>query len=370
METRKIQQVSNGTFTVSLPRDWADGVGITAGTVVDLHTHIDGVLVVQPPDCEEQSSVQVTVRAGDDSYLEQTLRAAYAAGANEVVVEADGSFDSDQRQTIRRVARTLVGVTITEESETHVTARNVLDANEVSIRQSVRQLQFVAVSMHRDATAALTGDATIGGFGDRDDRADRLFAMVDRHFTRGLDRLDAVDALGETRTELYRLHAAARELERIADHAEQIASVASAVDDSLDNSLADELEDCSQTVRDAVESAVYVAFVGGGSEAARDIFEARDRVCEQITDIERRIFEAGDADYRYAHALHSLRRTAEHAGNIAEVGLRTAVRRKELDDYAVETDEESSEFSEPVSSSGLVGSGGSEDDRGGSVVTD
>ncbi|AFK21522.1 phosphate uptake regulator PhoU (plasmid) [Haloferax mediterranei ATCC 33500] len=372
METRKIQQVSNGTFTVSLPRDWADGEGITTGTVVGLHTHIDGVLVIQPPECEDESSIQMTVQAGDDGYLEQTLRAAYAAGSNEVVIEANGSFDSDQRQTIRRVARNLVGVTITEESEAHVTVRNALDANEVSIRQSVRQLQFVAVSMHRDATAALTGDAPIDGFGDRDDRADRLFAMVDRHFTRGLDRLDEVDALGETRTELFRLYTAARELERIADHAEQIASVASAVDESLGQPLADEIETVSRIVRDAVESAVYVAFAGEDSKTTRDIFETRDRVCEQLNDIERRVFDGNDSDYRFAHALHSLRRTAEHAGNIAEVGLRTAVRRKAVDEHPPDTceNEPLSDIGDTASSSSPVGTGNSEDDRGGSAVTD
>ncbi|MDS0242472.1 MULTISPECIES: PhoU domain-containing protein [unclassified Haloferax] len=348
METRKIQQVSNGTFTVSLPREWADGEGITAGTVVNLHTHIDGVLVVQAPEREDDASMQftVTVGGGDagggrDSaagdFLEQTLRAAYAAGSKQVVVEADGTFDAAQRQAVRRVARNLVGVTITEESDAAVTVRNVLDANEVSIRQSVRQLQFVAVSMHRDATAALTGAAPLDGFAERDDRADRLFAMVDRHFTRGLDRLDEIDALGETRPELFRLHTAARELERVADHAERIAAVASAVPASLPQGVADEVSELAELVPEALEAAVQVAFDGENPDAAREALSARDRVRAGVEDVERRLFEERDAevDYRFAHALHALERTAEHVGNVAEVGLRTAVRTRNMDERPV-----------------------------------
>ncbi|WP_042665547.1 phosphate uptake regulator PhoU, partial [Haloferax sp. ATB1] len=279
METRKIQQVSNGTFTVSLPREWADGEGISAGTVVNLHTHLDGMLVVQAPECEDDSSMQFTVTVGGSDpdgggdtgdVLEQTLRAAYAAGSKQVVIEADGTFDAEQRQAVRRVARNLVGVTITEESDTAVTVRNVLDANEVSIRQSVRQLQFVAVSMHRDATAALTGAAPLDGFAERDNRADRLFAMVDRHFTRGLDRLDEVDALGETRPELFRLHTAARELERVADQAERIATVASAVSDPLPPAVADEVSELAELVPEALEAAVQVALEGDNPDAARE----------------------------------------------------------------------------------------------------
>ncbi|QOS13921.1 PhoU domain protein (plasmid) [Haloferax gibbonsii] len=348
METRKIQQVSNGTFTVSLPREWADGEGITAGTVVNLHTHLDGMLVVQAPECEDDSSMQFTVTVGGSDadgadggvdpaggdFLEQTLRAAYAAGSKQVVIEADGTFDAEQRQAVRRVARNLVGVTITEESDTAVTVRNVLDANEVSIRQSVRQLQFVAVSMHRDATAALTGAAPLDGFAERDDRADRLFAMVDRHFTRGLDRLDEVDALGETRPELFRLHTAARELERVADQAERIAAVASAVPDPLPPAVADEVSELAELVPASLESAVQVALEGDDPDAAREALAARDRVCEGVADAERRLFEEVDADanYRFAHALHALERTAEHAGNVAEVGLRTAVRTRNMDE--------------------------------------
>ncbi|POG56192.1 phosphate uptake regulator PhoU [Haloferax marisrubri] len=360
METRKIQQVSNGTFTVSLPREWADGEGITAGTVVNLHTHLDGMLVIQAPECEDDSSMQftVTVRGGNaedggdpavGDTLEQTLRAAYAAGSKQVVIEADGTFDAEQRQAVRRVARNLVGVTITEESDTAVTVRNVLDANEVSIRQSVRQLQFVAVSMHRDATAALTGAAPLDGFAERDNRADRLFAMVDRHFTRGLDRLDEVDALGETRPELFRLHTAARELERVADQAERIAAVASAVPDPLPPAVADEVSELAELVPEALEAAVQVALEGDDPDAAREALVARDRVCEGLADVEQRLFEDvdADADYRFAHALHALERTAEHAGNVAEVGLRTAVRTRNMDERpAREGGNESAEHSQ------------------------
>ncbi|QIB77623.1 phosphate uptake regulator PhoU [Haloferax volcanii] len=365
METRKIQQVSNGTFTVSLPREWADGEGITAGTVVNLHTHLDGMLVIQAPECEDDASMQFTVTVdggdgdgdggdgGDDSAgdgLEQTLRAAYAAGSKQVVVEADGTFDAEQRQAVRRVARNLVGVTITEESDASVTVRNVLDANEVSIRQSVRQLQFVAVSMHRDATAALTGAAPLDGFAERDDRADRLFAMVDRHFTRGLDRLDEVDALGETRPELFRLHTAARELERVADQAERIAAVASAVPDPLPPAVADEVSELAEVVPEALDDAVQVALDGEDPDAAREALSARDRVREGVGKVERRLFEEADpdvdVDHRFAHALHALERTAEHVGNVAEVGLRTAVRTHNMDERPTRENGSESESAE------------------------
>ncbi|RDI71956.1 phosphate signaling complex PhoU family protein [Halopelagius longus] len=325
METRKIQKVSNGTYTVSLPKRWAEDEDISAGTVVDLHTHIDGLLVVQAPGREDGSTGCVTVQVAPESTerLEQTLRAAYTAGYEEVVLDVSESFTDAQKRVLRRVTRSLAGMTVTDRSDERVVVRNLLDANQVSVRQSVRQLQFVALSMHREATAVLTGDGPAENLSDRDDEADRLYAMVDRHFCRGLTRLDEIDALGATREELFRLHATARELERIADHAERIATVGAAVENPRTRAV-DDIADIAETARGAVDDAV--AAVVADADTAAAALNARDRVREEAETLDRRLFEAPDGDYRLTYALDGVRRTAEHAGNIAEVGLRTAIR--------------------------------------------
>ncbi|WP_280535440.1 AbrB/MazE/SpoVT family DNA-binding domain-containing protein [Halopenitus sp. POP-27] len=47
VETRKVQTVGNGTYTVSLPKEWAEAEGVAAGDTVTLHRHTDGILAVQ-----------------------------------------------------------------------------------------------------------------------------------------------------------------------------------------------------------------------------------------------------------------------------------------------------------------------------------
>lgn len=332
METRKIQRVSNGTFTVSLPREWAESQGVTAGTVVDLHTHIDGLLVVQAPEREYDSAEKTAIEVTDGrpNRVEQTIRAAYAGGHETVVLDAGDGLTPEQRRAVRRVTRSLAGMTVDEESDNRVVVRNLLDAGDVSVRQSVRHLQFVALSMHREATAALTGDGCAEAVTDRDDESDRLYAMVDRQFGRGLARLDEIDALGVTRQELFRLHATARELNRIADHAERIARVASAVDDPTEAPATDDVAAVAATAREAVTDAVDTVVADADAEAAFSALAARDRVREEADRIDRRLFEASDCEYRLTRALDSVRQTAEHAATVAQVGLRTAVRRGEL----------------------------------------
>ncbi|WP_242493374.1 AbrB/MazE/SpoVT family DNA-binding domain-containing protein, partial [Haloarcula hispanica] len=183
METRKIQTVGGGTYTVSLPKEWAESENCTAGTTVNLHTHIDGLLVIQTPESQTTARNRVELEAGTDdpAEIEQLLRAAYAAGVESVVLEVPDGYTDEQLRAIERVTRNLTGVTVAEETETQVTVQTLLDAGEVSVRQSVRQLQFVALSMHRDAMAALTTGTTSDRWADRDEQADRLHAMIDRY---------------------------------------------------------------------------------------------------------------------------------------------------------------------------------------------
>jgi phosphate uptake regulator len=331
METRKIQQVGGGTYTVSLPKEWAESADITAGTVVDLHTHIDGLLVIQAQESAEDTPTELSIRLDDDepAAVERTLRAAYAAGAETVRLDAPEGFSDGQRSAIDRVTRTLTGVTVVSETETAITVRTMLDASEVSITQSVRQLQFVTLSMHRDARAALTGDGTVEQPGDRDDQADRLYAMVGRHFERGLSRLDEVDALGLTRPELFQLWATARELERVGDHAERIAAVASRIDEPVAGALADDVDDIARTAQQVVEDAVGVVIDEAEIGTAQRALDARDRVRADVTALDRRLFESAGADYRLTHVLDSLHRTAEHGGNIAELGIRMRLRERD-----------------------------------------
>ena len=324
MESRKIQTVGGGTYTVSLPKTWAEAHDLEAGSTVDLHTHVDGVLVVEAREPEAATGpVRVAVDDEPPVHLERTLRAAYAAGVSAVRFETTDGFDGDQRRRIEAVARTMTGVTVAGESATQVTVRTLLDPGSVSLAQSVRQLTFVALSMHRDATAALSADGGIE-LADRDEQADRLAAMVDRHFARGLDRLDEIDALGRRRPALFELWTTARQLERVADHAERIAATARGV--ATDDDTVALLDDLAATARGVVEDAVSVIIDDAGVETAREALRARDSVRERATRIERERFDPAATDYRLVRVLDSLRRTAELGGNVAETGLRAAVR--------------------------------------------
>jgi phosphate uptake regulator len=280
--------------------------------------------------------VAVDLETADPERLERALRAGYAAGLDELTVSAPDPFGDEARRVLSRVTRNLTGLTVAAEAERTATVRTMLDPGEVSVRQSVRHLSFTALSMHRDAVDALLSEDAGGVQLDRDDQADRLFAMVDRQFSCGLARLETLEALGFDRTALFECWLAARELERVADHAERIGAVARDLDADaradLDESVAATLDDLAARSREVVETAVggLLADEGGGPTeriaGAQDALDARDALRTDAEALDRRLFESATAPYRLTHAVEHVRRTAEHGGNVAEVAMRRALR--------------------------------------------
>jgi len=386
METRKLQQVGGGTFTVSIPKEWATEHALEAGAEVHLYTHSDGSVVVRAAarDGGHLDEARVDLEASDPSGDEgetgattadgtervtRTLRAAQTAGFETVRLTRDEGFDDGQRRAARALASDLVGTDVVTGGSGELAVRNLLDAGDVSVRQSVVQLQFVAISVHRAATTALVeGDAEAAErLRDRRDEADRLFGMVARHCNRALTSLATVDRLGVTRPELFDYCDTARHLRDVSAAGVRIAAVAERLDHSPADPVAQTVERLGARSRAVVEDAAGAVLEGTDIGAAHAALDDADAVAIEADAVEAALFDggsggdapAGDAAAEatvatdgagepggddgdgtapdlsdvsptdrlaLARALDPLARTADHGGRVARVALRAAIR--------------------------------------------
>jgi Na+/phosphate symporter len=180
--------------------------------------------------------------------------------------------------------------------------------------------------MHREAIAALSDGGPIPDLSDSDDQADRLYAITDRSFSRALSRLREVDRLSCTRSELFELWSTARDLERIADHAERIGTIASELDGSVHEEYVTHLQDLAERAQAVVEHAVSCVVNEEKIDEAYEALTLRTEIRERTNTLDQRLFVDSTADYRLARILDGVRRSAEHGGNIAERGLHGAIR--------------------------------------------
>ena len=328
METRKVQTVGNGTYTVSLPKGWAESHDLAAGEIVTVHEHLDGVLALQTGD-QSDGEVPATadVDTGDPAVLERALRAAYASGVREVTIHHDGSLTAAHRDVVDRVTRERVGMSVTAESGAATTVQILLDSAEVSVSQSVRQLSFAVRSIHRDAVHALTTPPAASPIDSRHDQVDRLSAMVERSVARGMADLGEVDALGTTRSELFESWTAMRALGRVHEAATSIADAAASLEDAPADARLDPCRAIGDDAREAVSDGVDVVLGDADVTDARRIVADLRRIRGRLDDFDRTLDDATGDVVALRRVSRGLRRTASSGTDVAEVGLRRAVRR-------------------------------------------
>lgn len=331
METRKVQLAGGSTYTVSLPKRWADEHGIEAGRKLHLYPDGDASLIVRatPPQETEQTTARISVNGYTDNNLRRTVQACYAVGLDEFILTTSNGFSTTQRRVITDAAKNLVGLEPLNETDTRIGFRNLLSNKDKSIRQSVLQLKYVMVWMHRNAITALANSDADRAQRviERDDEADRLFGLVNRRFQRTLVSMQEVEQLGFDRPTMFDYYTTARQLERVADHAEKIATIVTRVEDESAIEPPEELISLARQSREIVEDAASVLLGGGTVEQAYTALTKRDQLLDDTGSLDRVLHDTSTPDSRHlAIVLDSVRRTAEYGGNIAEAMIQASAR--------------------------------------------
>lgn len=330
MNTRKIQEVGGGTYTVSIPVHWANEHDIEAGTTAYLYTHRDGSLVVRRNEKEHSELATTTIELDDtdSAVVERLVVAAYLVGFKQIQLQNREGVTSAQRQVIGTCTRRLTGVEITDESNHSVTIQGMLNASDVSIRQSTMQLQYITLSMYEAALEFFAGETTESDHVvTRDDEADRIFRLLTRHFNRSLLDLAELDQLGITRPQLFDYYVTARQLERIADHAVKIARCVQRTEYTVSEELVTETRRIGDDARGIIEEASSAIGNGASTDTAHSALDGCEHVIQEARRLDRTVINTSPEEaYLLTRILDSIIRTAEYSGNIAEIALQRSLR--------------------------------------------
>ncbi|WP_336326498.1 PhoU domain-containing protein [Halovenus sp. HT40] len=335
METRKVQLSGGTTYTISLPKSWAQEHSIEAGSTLRLYPNGDGSLLVetQTDRSVEQRTTTVDISTDSDHAIRQRIRAFHAVGFDEVTLLDRAGHSSEQRSVVEESLTGLSGFEMLEAGDTRTRLTNLIDADNVDVRKSTLRLRLVVLGMHRDAvTAVLNDDETLAKrVIDREREADKLFAMVTRHFRRALTDLQEVEKLESSRDELFEYYYISRQFERIADHAEKISQFTLDSEVTIPTDIREEIEALASRSRHIIDTAADVILANGDFEGALDALTARDKLQTESGDLDKQLYTHEDPAEAYVVGLilDSLRRTAEYGANIAEIGIEQVARNSE-----------------------------------------
>jgi len=320
---RKVQLTGGSTYTVSLPKGWASDRGIEPGSQVDLYSQ-DGRLVVTASEDAAVTDHAGTVVAGSrgPATVARSVAAAYVAGCDEITVEQ--IQQDEQRRAVVRTIRQFAGLEIMAEDGDSMTARTMLDVGTLSPEQTLDQIERTTMEMHSgavDAVVEANGDA-LELLARQDDDVDQLFALVARSFQQSL--VDPAVTMGDELTP-FEYYMAARQLERVADHAEKIAAIAGRLETTPPADTTDDLLTLSERARSVLGRALAGLLEGEGTYDA--VVADAEALLAEIEATDERLYEQGIADgYLLGQVLDSVERTVEYGINIAEAGIQASHR--------------------------------------------
>ncbi len=222
MELRKVQRTHSGTYFVSLPKNWAERVGLHKGAILAASESSNGRLYLDPQYETERKPPSVVLRP--TPYLDREIVGEYLLGYDVIRVEAKTRISPEERAFIKEASSKLVGLEIVEEDYSSIVLQCLLEPAAFPPEKILRREYKIAASMHRDSVSAfLEGDVHLAeNVIARDDEVNRLYfllvrilrtiiqnpALSEKLETRSIDCLDyrlcasLVEAIGDTAVEI------------------------------------------------------------------------------------------------------------------------------------------------------------------------
>ena len=338
-EVRKIQFTGKSTYVLSLPKKWVSELNLKPGDPVTIIREPDNTLSIisditrSSIEAVDEATVQVLKEENANS-LKRKVVSMYLAGYNIINLKSKlGRINPIQREAAREVVRrNLVGTEIIADSSDLITIQVLITLPELSVNTAVRRMFLLATSMHRDAMTSLIelNSELANAIIKSDDEVDRFSLYILRNLVIATKNERILNDVGLKKTSdclSYRL--AVKSIERIADHASKFAEKSLSIKEKIPPDILENIKKMSdlslQDLNDSVE-----AFLRRDYAMADKIVDRKENV--QI--LENNIVSLLDnTDYGTFNQykifikllLEDLRRTAEHASDIAEEALNQTI---------------------------------------------
>ena len=333
-DVRKVQFTGRSTYVLSLPKRWIEEMHLKAGDQVTLVRELDNSLSIVPiftAARESHNEVRASILPSESgNTLKRKVVSMYLAGYNIIHLKVkSGRMNSALREAVREVVRrNLVGTEMISDASDNITLQVLLSLPELSINTAIRRMYLIASSMHKDALSALAElnhelakEVIIS-----DDEVDRFSLYVFRSLVMAMHNGRVLREMGlKNPSDGLSYRVAAKSIERIADHAYNIADKAITLRDKIPKDSLQKIQKMSHVALEVLNDSVE-------SLLRRDYHLADKTVdnAKNIRILEDEVLEAIEKDKvrdisNIKLVLEDIRRTAEYASDIAEAAMNQTI---------------------------------------------
>jgi len=255
MDQRKIMALGKSSRVISLPKTWLSRNNLEQGDRVSLTIQNDGSLVVHPTTDarEEKREIHLAVEANEseDSIIRRII-GSYLDGYTVIKLTSGRIFTVGQQTAIRKIVGSLY-MMIVESDASSIVLQTLIDESKASVISGIERMHLITHSMCRDILISMKNwDVELArSVVSLEDDVDQLMYFLLRLIRGAAISPSLSNQLGLDMIDCLDFQTLVHRIERIADHATNIANCAIALIESTDGLP----EDVMRTLMKSAETA-------------------------------------------------------------------------------------------------------------------
>ncbi|MBN1539087.1 MAG: phosphate uptake regulator PhoU [Candidatus Thermoplasmatota archaeon] len=326
METRKVQISGGSTYIVSLPKKWAEKMGISSGSSMNILEDTNGNLIMSPLDLNFKGSITAEIRlTGKEApdTLMRRLVGSYVSGVNNILVTSKGSIEPRLARTVRDFTRLVMGVEIVEERRDLIKLQDLIDPSDFSVRTGLKRMSYITEKMIEDVLRGMK-DMEKGCFDDvilRDMEVDRIQWLIHKEYNMFNKYPKAADRPSMSFDDAFNHMLTSRIVERVADHAVSMAENLRDIEGLKDTSIVPQIVEQGEMARAIFSDSVTSLFTQD-INLADNVVDRSKQLREKLEPMLKMVFKLpSDEAVRLAYVIYSIERIAAYGGDIGKITL-------------------------------------------------
>ena len=287
IDVRKLISFGKGSFIVSMPKSWIEKNNLKKGDLISVDDEGFELILKAGNEENKVDSKETTIDAKNKNLeaLKTEIVSSYLNGYDTINI----LFDSNSKDVpkIKDIIRNLSGLEIMEQTSTRITAKNLINVNEISISTIIRRMDIITRAMMEDSILCSTGQCNCESIMNRDIDVNRLYFLGSRVIKNAMNTPRVARSLGINTWKLHSDAFTILRIERIADSQKKIARYISSI--TIDRASINELSRIHTDMSEAYNN-VMKAYYNNDKVIAlkievayRDRKAACDRFLEKFT---------------------------------------------------------------------------------------
>ncbi|WP_054836199.1 AbrB/MazE/SpoVT family DNA-binding domain-containing protein [Metallosphaera hakonensis] len=160
IETRKVQKLGSSSLFITLPKKWINKWNVKPGDKILIEVSSDGSLKLIAEKVKMENTHR-TIKIDVDSLkqpLPSIVPCLYSLGYDEIILESRKAIQSKDVEDLVQVTKQMVGIEVTEVSETRIKVECLLDTEKVGIESLLRKMLNTVAKRIDDTIALLSGE--------------------------------------------------------------------------------------------------------------------------------------------------------------------------------------------------------------------